>query len=179
MQLAFHRVLQSGLLHESSSSSEGAVPAVDEKWNYHQADAFDELKPEDPRAIDFRYSLRCWFRHRPWSDIRQQDLRRWLYWAIFNAPLPQNEDDLPHAHKTALDDVLELIRRRTGCTVKPGSNPQCAPLLLTLDPLNVWARPFLWYLFVSLVNAVTWKHMKSKWNVQYGTFQGLESVSEQ
>jgi hypothetical protein len=175
MQVAFHRVLQSGLLQDVIPADEiKAVPTVKKKWTYHQADAFEQLKPDDPRAIDFRNALRPWFRNVPWSTIGQQDLRRWLYWAVFNAVLPDNQDDLSHAHKTAMEDVMELIRRRTGTDVQPGSNPICQPLMLTLDPVNVWSRPLLWYMFVAVVNGIAWKHIQSKWDVRHGKFQGLE-----
>jgi hypothetical protein len=176
MQLAFHRVLQSGLVASESvaqTATEAIVPQVDVKWNYHQADAFDELPAQDPRAIDFRNSLRPWFRHMPWSRIRQKDLRRWLCWAIFSSPLPEDETDLPHADRVALDDVCELIRRRTGTVIQDGSDSECQPLLLTLDPVKVFARPLWWYLFVLAANAVTWRMLSSKYNVRYGTYQGL------
>jgi hypothetical protein len=167
MQLAFHRVLQSGL------AAEATIPAADEKWSLN-ADAVDELHRDDPRAIDFRNSLRSWFHFKQWSQLRRQELRGWLYWAMFNAPLPANDSDVPHAHHSAIENVLELVRRRTGCEVPEGSDPTCKSLLLTLDPLNVWARPLLWYIFVWAANAVVWWRMTRQWNVQHGRFQGLE-----
>jgi hypothetical protein len=176
MQTAFQRVLQAGL-----QSPEPLKPTADDgdtvpstKSTHEQLDALAELTPDDPRAADFRDSLRAWFRHAPWSALRQREIRRWLYWAVFNAALPDSDAALPHAHKAMLEDVLELLRRRTGVAVPPGSNPACAPLLLTIDPLAVWARPLLWYLFVAAANAVVWWRLRTKWQVQYGRFHGME-----
>lgn len=131
------------------------------------------LSRDDPRAVDFRNALRPWFRHAPWSSVGQEDLRAWLYWAVFNGPLPAT-DALPHAHATAMEEVEEMIRNRAGCTLSPGSNTATRPLLLTVDAVNVWARPLFWYLFVASANLYLRKRMEYNWGVKHGVYDGIE-----
>jgi hypothetical protein len=177
MQTAFQRVLQAGLQPMSCElSKDGTEDSSNSKSAQRQLDELEELHPDDPRAADFRSSLRAWFSHAPWSRIRQRELRKWLYWAVFNAVLPETDAELPHAHQTMLAEVVELLRRRTGCVVPEGSDPQCKPLLFTLEPLRAWPRPLVWYLFVAAANALVWQRLKRKWHVQHGRFYGMESV---
>lgn len=170
LQTAFDRVLRAGLADGASASAppcDGA-PAT--------AAPLEELAHDDPRAIDFRNALRPWFRHAPWSEVRRDDLRAWLYWAVFNGPLPEGPDALPHAHAAAMDDVEELIHRRAGCALPAGANPACRPLLLTVDAVNVWARPLAWYLLVAGVNLYLRKRMQYNSGVRHGSYDGLECV---
>jgi hypothetical protein len=137
------------------------------------AEEHPELHATDPRAIEFRNSLRPWFNHAPWSHIRTRELRRWLYWSIFNALHPRDDADMPEAHARALDKAVKLICKRTGTIVEEGSYPGVKPLLLTVDPVTVNSRPLLWYLFVAAgTKYACW--LLRKHGVQFSSYNGIE-----
>ena len=109
----------------------------------------------------------------PWSSIRRQEVFGWLYWSIFNAKFTSLEA-LPEPRRKILLEVLEMLEKRAGTTIPEGSNPECGPLLLTLDPVNVAWRPFVWYAGVAIGNAILRKRFQAKWNAKIGTYNGLE-----
>jgi hypothetical protein len=179
LQSAFRRVLRAGMAEEPLSEGKSEAPSLSKpppgEMRRAASTEATPLARDDPRAIDFRNALRPWFHYAPWSSVQRDDIRAWLYWAIFSAPIPA-PDAMPHAHAAAMEDVEELMRQRTGCTFKEGSNPECKPVLLTVDEVQVWARPMAWYVFVWAVNAFLKKRMEWKYGVQHGSFGGLDYV---
>lgn len=113
------------------------------------------------------------FRHVPWSHIHKSDVSAWLYWAIFNVDLPE-PDALPESHRKVLQEVLEMVEKRAGKTFPEGSNPRSRPLLLNIDPVNVYQRPFVWYLFVTLANVILKRHFMYHWDMRFGSKDGLD-----
>lgn len=110
----------------------------------------------------------------PWSTIHKHELRTWLYWSTFNAPLPPPEYISP-SHRVVLDEAVDLIQKRSGTIIPEGSNPVVKPLLLTLDEVKVtlW-RPLAWYAGVGISNWLLKKWYEHKWDVRYGNHNGLE-----
>lgn len=100
-------------------------------------------------------------------------MSKWLYWSIFNSPMPSDQD-MPESHRNAVDEALENIERRSGCKIPEGSNPAVTPVLLTLDPVNVSFRPFVWYAFVAVANIIVRIYLQSQCKVEFGTHQNLE-----
>jgi len=98
-----------------------------------------------------------------------------LYWSIFNAVLPPLESLSP-AHRTVLDDALNMIEMRTGASIPRGSNPAIKPILLTLDPVNVCFRPLVWYLFVAAANFSIRKWCQYKWGAQFIRYRNMECM---
>ncbi|KAI0796702.1 hypothetical protein C8Q75DRAFT_710801 [Abortiporus biennis] len=175
LQPAFKRVLQSGLgflLEDGSDEEEGIRPGS-------PAEEITKLDVNDPRAVDFRNYLRTWqvasFGKVPWSSIRRQEMYAWLYWAIFNSRFTSLEDT-PSSRQQILREVLHLLEKRAGISIPEGSNPASTPYLLTLDPINVAWRPFIWYLGVTLSNYVQRRKFESHWNAKVATYKGLEYV---
>ncbi|KDQ56378.1 hypothetical protein JAAARDRAFT_36545 [Jaapia argillacea MUCL 33604] len=171
IQAAFSRILQCGLasLPEDGFDEE----TLDDERPGSPAEHLTQLEPSDPRAIDFRNSLRAWFRWVPWSHIRKQEVYAWLYCSIFNAVLPE-EEKLSKAHKAVLDDTVQKIEMRCGVKIPDGSNPSVRPLRLTLDLVNLSLRPFGWYFFVAVVNRLLRVWYTRQWGVTFGRYQGLE-----
>ena len=122
-----------------------------------------------PTCID----LPCRFRRVPWSSIRRHQIYAWLYWSIFNAPFTSIED-IALPRRNVLEEVLTLLEYRAGVTIPEGSNPASSPLLLTLDPIRVAWRPFVWYAGVALSNYILRRRFESRWNATIGTHNGLE-----
>lgn len=90
---------------------------------------------------------------------------------MFNAPLPEQ---IPEAHRNAIDDAVELLEKRTGCQIPSGPGPDVEPILLTLDPINIAARSILWYLFIQVANKCLRTYYRTFHGVKYGRFRDLE-----
>ncbi|KAI0068643.1 hypothetical protein BV25DRAFT_1873699 [Artomyces pyxidatus] len=173
LQAAFKRVLQAGLASLPEEGFDEETLNVDRPGSPNES--IDKLEPHDARAVDFRNSLRTWFGKVPWSHIHRKEMHAWLYWSIFNAHLPALHL-IPAPHTKVLSEALEMIERRSGKPIPEGSNPAAAPLLLTLDPVNVAWRPFGWYAFVGAGNTLMrhWFTSHWGWGMQHGAKDGLE-----
>ncbi|KAK7695883.1 hypothetical protein QCA50_000521 [Cerrena zonata] len=172
LQAAFRRVLKAGLASLPDDGSDD-----EEVGNRPGSPAEDiiALEYNDPRAVDFRNYLRTWFRKAPWSSIHRQEVYSWLYWSIFNAKFTTLES-LPEPRRKIVLEVLDMLEKRAGVAIPEGTNPASSPLLLTLDPINVAWRPFVWYAGVAISNAILRRRFQSKWNAKIGTFNGLEYI---
>lgn len=84
-------------------------------------------------------------------------------------------ESIPPSHREVLDEAVDLLQKRAGCTIPKGNNPDIKPLLLTLDELKVtlW-RPFLWYAFVGIGSWLFKRWYEHRWDVQYGNYNGLD-----
>lgn len=134
-----------------------------------------QLENDDPRAIDFRNSLRTWFCKVPWSSIKLHDLQRWVYWSMYNTEMPPH-DQLPESHSKTMDTAIDLLHKRLGCqTVEPDpKDSKLRSMRLTIDPVQIWSRPLVFY---SLVKSVNWwlrRHYRKSYTVRYGRHDGLE-----
>ena len=109
----------------------------------------------------------------PWSSIRRNEMYSWLYWSIFNARFP-GIDKVPEHERKALQEVTHLLELRAGVQIPEGSNPAAAPLLLTLDPVNIAWRPLMWYTGITVSNAILRRRLLSKWHAKVTTYKDLE-----
>ncbi|EJD01104.1 uncharacterized protein FOMMEDRAFT_125748 [Fomitiporia mediterranea MF3/22] len=171
LQQAFRRVLQSGLIPLPEDGGDEEYNATDRPGSPDAV--IEKLKRDDSRAIDFRDRLRTWFKKVPWSRVRRENFRQWLYWSTFNAALPAH-GRIPDTHKTLLDEATELLEKRIGCTVPDGYDPSVQVLRLTVDPVNVLPRPLGWYLFVKAINMYIRSVYESRYGLVYGKFRDLE-----
>ncbi|CAL1700757.1 unnamed protein product [Somion occarium] len=171
LQSAFKRSLQAGLafLPEDGSDEEGGVRPGSPTEDIIALD-FD-----DPRAVDFRNYMRTWYGKVPWSSIRKHEVYAWLSWSIYNAPFPSLES-LPEDEQEILRSAMSMLEKRAGIAIPDGSNPDSSPLLLTLDPINVAWRPFVWYAFIAVGNSVLRQYLKVKWRASIGNYNGLEYI---
>jgi hypothetical protein len=112
----------------------------------------------------------------PWSSIKLHEVRQWLYWAIFNAPLPPL-DQISHSRRVILDEALDLLEKRSGCQFEEGSNPAVPPILLTLDNVNIMGRPLTFYAIIWSINFFLKVWYETQKNVRFGSHDGLERVS--
>ena len=97
----------------------------------------------------------------------------WLYWSIFNAPFP-GIDNVTEHERNALQEVIHLIELRAGVAIPEGSNPAATPLLLTLDPVKIAWRPFVWYAGVAVSNTIIRRRLQTRWNAKVATYKDLE-----
>ncbi|KAF9464478.1 hypothetical protein BDZ94DRAFT_1216623 [Collybia nuda] len=168
IQAAYSRLLKAGLasLPEAGDDEESDRPGSPEE-------VITQLDHDDPRAIDFRNSLRTWFSKAPWSSIKLREVQKWLYWSIFNADLPPL-DKISHSQRTVLDEALGLLQKRSGSIIQEGSNPTIQPIRLTLDRVNTHWRPLTYYTAINSVNWFLRTLYKTKWKVLHGHYDGLE-----
>ncbi|KAJ7068340.1 hypothetical protein C8F01DRAFT_605353 [Mycena amicta] len=164
LQIAYTRVLKAGLANLPEDGSEAHRPGS-------PTQTITQLKPDDPRSIDFRNMLRTWFGRVPFSQIRRLEVKRWIYWSIFNKDLP---DTISPSHQDVLDDALRLLEMRLGTKVTEGSNPKILPMRLTLDKVQISARPFFLYVLIFSVNWVLGKWYAWRHQLCHGTHNGLE-----
>lgn len=161
---AFKRILQAGMAglplgselepltdqvafdEEQSAKERGSVPPSNSPLY-----SIETLKFDDPRAKDHREYMRTWFHRKPWDEIHAHEVRQWLYWSIFNGAMPA-EDNIPAENKALIEEALILLQQRSGAIFKEGSNPECKPLLLTIDPVIIRSRPLFFYAGLKVIN---------------------------
>ncbi|KAF9485285.1 hypothetical protein BDN70DRAFT_871298 [Pholiota conissans] len=171
IQIAYMRLLKAGLANLPSDRGDIETIVVDRPGS--PAETIVQLDRHDPRAIEFRHSLRTWFCKVPFSSITRHHIEKWLYWAMYNTALPP-VDQVPETHKKAMDEALILLQKRIGCKIPEGSNDHVRPILLTVDKTNIFWRPFAFYSFIHVINWCLSKLFKTLYDVQYGYSNGVE-----
>ncbi|KAF9534250.1 hypothetical protein CPB83DRAFT_902204 [Crepidotus variabilis] len=173
IQVAYIRLLKTGMANLPEDG--GDIETLEIARPGSPAETITQLERDDPRAVDFRNSIRTWFCKVPWSSIKLVEAQKWLYWAMYNAELPPLED-LPETNRSALNDALALFQRRVGCKIEEGSNPHAMPMRLTIDNTLILWRPLSFYLLVGTINWGLRLLYKSRWNANHGYFNGLEYI---
>ncbi|RDB22664.1 hypothetical protein Hypma_010101 [Hypsizygus marmoreus] len=158
IHIAVKRLLTTGLAHLP-------VNATDEDMI--------QLEPDDPLAVDFRNTMRTWFRKAPWSSVKLHEVRKWLYWSIFNADMPPLET-LSTSQRAILDRTVDLLQKRSGYIFQEGSNPAAQPMRVTIDDVNILWRPFTFYMAIFSINFCFKKLYEFVWDTHYGHRDGLE-----
>ncbi|KAK4705167.1 hypothetical protein P7C70_g1037, partial [Phenoliferia sp. Uapishka_3] len=132
------------------------------------------LEKDDPRAHDFREFLRIWFHHAKYEDIGRLNMCDWLAWSLYGQPYEElvaeraiwEKNGRPAAHLDGAPDTdedgltidgdklgltehcVDMVEARAGRPFPPGRNPDVKTIRLTLDPVRVWSRPLILYVFV-------------------------------
>ncbi|TFK29412.1 hypothetical protein FA15DRAFT_752858 [Coprinopsis marcescibilis] len=163
IQVALNRLLNAGL---------SPLPGSEVTEGH---DEVSHLAYDDPRAVDFRNSLRNWFRKVPWSSVKLEEVRKWLYWCIYNSKY-QTYEHLPDAHREAIDSTVDQLEKRMGCTIPPGRNHDIRPLCQTLDPVPIYNRPLVFYALIKTINLTLQKYYETKWNARLGSYEDLEYI---
>ncbi|PFH52793.1 hypothetical protein AMATHDRAFT_1836 [Amanita thiersii Skay4041] len=169
IQIAFKRLLKTGLA--SLPDDGGDEESLDILRPASPDESITQLEPNDPRAIDFRNSLRTWFRGATWSSIRLREMHQWLYWSIYNAEMP---DTLSHAQRLVLNDALNHLQKRTGTEILEGSNPQSQPMRLTIDPVKIHWRPLTYYILLTILNRFLRGWFTTRYKAMYDFYDGIE-----
>ncbi|KIJ67990.1 hypothetical protein HYDPIDRAFT_83194 [Hydnomerulius pinastri MD-312] len=86
------------------------------------------------------------------QGFQRDNVVEWLLWALFSSPvttqLEEWEDEIEE-YVTAIENLL-------GREIRAGYNKDTPCMRLTLDPVPVNHRPFLWYMIVGLIDFVTY-----------------------
>ncbi|KAJ3570200.1 hypothetical protein NP233_g4560 [Leucocoprinus birnbaumii] len=171
IKTAYTRLLKAGLANLPDDGGDEESLVVSRPGSPEES--IVQLEKHDPRAIDFRNSLRNWFGLAPWSSIRALEVRKWLYWSMFNADMPSWEQ-VPALHQEALDEAMALLQKRTGTKFPEGSNPHTTPLRLTIDPTFICWRPITFYAIIGVINRLLRYHYISQFGAMLQRHENLE-----
>lgn len=171
IQVAYTRLLKAGLANLPPDGGDLETLFIERPGS--PVESIVQLERHDPRAIDFRHSLRTWFCKAPFSTIKLHHIRKWLYWAMYNAELPPPEH-LSKSHQIALDNALALLQKRVGCKIEEGSDEEIKPMLLTIDKTNILWRPLTFYSVICLINWLLKLWHTNYLDVEHGYSNGIE-----
>jgi hypothetical protein len=86
-------------------------------------------------------------------------------------------EHVPQSHLTVLQSALELIEKRAARTIPSGIDHSITPFCIGVDRINVWSRPFPFYVAVWILNWFVRTWLRIQWDVRSESFEGLEFVS--
>lgn len=166
----FNRILHVGLYDKQRPGTppENYNGDTDLKVQDIPALAFD-----DPRAVDFRNSLRTWFSRSSWRAISRTHLLSWLSWSMFNTSL----ESITEEQRALVDKALLMMERRAGARLPDTAHNSASndnvgevkTLRLTLDPISVSSRPLLAYVLVNIAGVVCRTWFKWKYDARCET----------
>lgn len=86
-------------------------------------------------------SITGWFLRSPGLQIWRDNVIDWLLWALFSV---RNRDTNPE-WEDELEYYITVMGEYVGYPLIAGSNPEIQCLRLTMDPVPMVHRPFIWY----------------------------------
>lgn len=98
-----------------------------------------------------RHVLEGWFLDHPISSIHYGNLATWTGWAFFGKNVTQmtTEELVDNA------EIIAYMETRLDWKFPPGYNPDIHALRLNLDPVFATQRPFITYITIYFLNAIT------------------------
>ncbi|KAE9582193.1 hypothetical protein CGMCC3_g1922 [Colletotrichum fructicola] len=92
-------------------------------------------------APDVEQYIRKWHCNAQLGDIRRENVKDWLMWALFD------KQGSPGEHDAELEEYIEDAEERAGVTIKKGYGDS-TPMRLSFDPIDIRHRSLLFYLIV-------------------------------
>ncbi|EMD38036.1 hypothetical protein CERSUDRAFT_113174 [Gelatoporia subvermispora B] len=92
-----------------------------------------------------------WFYSTPSSLIRRENIKEWLLWAFFCT----HTDGIRDEWQEEIDEYIDSVEDMLGHKLEVGRNDSVECMRVTLDPVRMLHRPFLWYMIVCLVDTIT------------------------
>lgn len=92
-------------------------------------------------APDVEQYIRKWHCNAQLGDIRRENVKDWLMWALFD------KQGNPGEHDAELEEYIADAEERAGVTIKKGYGDS-TPMRLSFDPIDIRHRSLLFY-FVS------------------------------
>lgn len=112
-----------------------SVPSIGENGS--------EEVPEEERITIFSSNFKRWFHGAHFEDIKADNVREWLAWALGGRELHECKED---ANRNALiERSLKFVEEKVGYHFGEGYNPKCTAMRLTLDPCLTLHRPLGYY----------------------------------
>lgn len=105
----------------------------------------------DEQAAFTRKKIRQWFFNKPVKEIKADNGREWLAWAVGGGRSLEEAREEP-ATMAVVDEGLAWVQQRCRFRLEAGYNPDAPCIRLTRDKLNVLSRPLGYYV---VTNGVT------------------------
>ncbi|KAI0039539.1 hypothetical protein FA95DRAFT_1577541 [Auriscalpium vulgare] len=83
--------------------------------------------------------------------VKRGNAMDWLLWGLFASTQLEMIQDW----EAEMEHYVSVMATHIGYELDPGSNPDMQCFRLTLDPVRMVHRPFVWYLIVGLVDGLT------------------------
>ncbi|OCH92258.1 alpha/beta-hydrolase [Obba rivulosa] len=117
------------------------------------------LSREERRALFTRCCARLrevedftgWFYSTTASSLKRENVREWLLWAFFGTPRVGHWDEW----KEEIDEYIATVEKAIGHELEDGWNEDAPCMKVTLDPVTMLHRPFVWYMIVCIVDTIT------------------------
>jgi hypothetical protein len=87
-------------------------------------------------------SISSWFLRAPGHRIYRDNVIDWLLWALFSA----RTTEILEEWEQELDYYITVMGEYVGYPLRPGGESEIQCLRLTLDPVHMVHRPFVWYM---------------------------------
>ncbi|KAM0324668.1 hypothetical protein ACHAQA_008059 [Verticillium albo-atrum] len=97
---------------------------------------------------DMEQYIRKWHSNAHFDDIRQDNAKDWLLWALFDREGDPGDDN------AELDEYIQYAEEKGEIKIKKGQG-DAVPTRLTFDPVEMTHRSLTFYMIVGLVDAVT------------------------
>lgn len=170
LRVIFYRIMHVGLHDKPQPGTSPGEYSGDAELDVEDIPA---LSFNDPRAVDFRNSLRTWFSRSSWSAISRTHVLSWLSWGMFNAYF----DTVAEEHGALIDKALAMMERRAGAQLPDmaasrGVSGEAKTLRLTLDPMSVSSRPLMAYVLINVAGIATMNWLEWKYGARYKTTGG-------
>lgn len=88
--------------------------------------------PEESIPI-VRNKLRAWFHHAPTSEIKRENVREWLAWAVAGGVTLEQANADPKLSEL-VDKATDIVQSRLRYTFEEGYNPKVETIRLTVRP---------------------------------------------
>ncbi|KAK2007860.1 hypothetical protein LZ32DRAFT_593053 [Colletotrichum eremochloae] len=90
-------------------------------------------------APDIEQYIRKWHGNAHLADIRRENVKDWLMWALFD------KEGNPGDHDEELEEYIRDAEERAGVTIKEGYGDS-TPMRLSFDPVDITHRSLFYYL---------------------------------
>ncbi|EGY19233.1 hypothetical protein VD0002_g4756 [Verticillium dahliae] len=97
---------------------------------------------------DVEQYIRKWHSNAHYDDIRQDNYKEWLLWALFDRDGDLGDDS------AELDDYIQYTEEKGELKIKKGQG-DAVPIRLTYDPVEMTHRSLTFYTLVGLADAIT------------------------
>ncbi|KAI0245885.1 hypothetical protein BJV78DRAFT_1259315 [Lactifluus subvellereus] len=95
-------------------------------------------------------SISSWFVSAPGRRVCRDNVIDWLLWALFSA----RTSEVLEEWEQELDYYISVMGEYLGYPLSPGGKSEMQCLRLTLDPVHMVHRPFVWYMIVCFVDTL-------------------------
>ncbi|KAF2184754.1 hypothetical protein K469DRAFT_578182 [Zopfia rhizophila CBS 207.26] len=99
-------------------------------------------------TTDIELFARKWMCGAHMDDIRRENIKEWLLWALFNREGPPGDDN------EELEEYMDEIEEKMGWEIKPGKGP-AQSVRLNFDRIKVTHRSLLYYAFLGTTDFIT------------------------